>query len=108
MNKIDKFIIPPDDSKKNKGPENGITKVKFDSIIKEVYETMIHFSRMRGELLTEDNPIYIGNVSFWFETNPHTNNQFIKFSQPVGLWKEDEIRYDLDLHFHNLFYGSGE
>ena len=108
MNSIEDFIIPQDEEAlKKKSVHNDITKKQFTELMVQIYDIMLHFSRVRGELLTKDNPIYIGNVSFWFETDLETNQSNIRFNQPVGLWKEDVIRNDLDLHFHNLFYGQG-
>lgn len=108
MNNINDIILPADkDSIRKKTAQNNITSEQFESIMQQVYEIMLHFSRIRGELLTKDNPMYIGNISFWFHHDPDTGEESIKFNQPVGLWREDDLYRDINLHFHNLFYGQG-
>jgi hypothetical protein len=94
--------ITTEDNKKNKF---GIDENKFKVIIKEIYDLMLHYSTARNILLVKNNPIRIGGILFWFETDKKTGESYLKYHQPPSQWKEDEIIYDIDTHLYNLYGG---
>lgn len=86
--------------------QTNITEEVFSELIKEIYTVMLDYSRIRRKMLTHDNPIQIGNVIFWFESNKDLTEYSIKFNNSVTVWNEKAIRTDILLHLHDLYYGS--
>lgn len=107
MNDISKVIIPqsPSERKLKEGEDAGDVNMDvFNKLLPQIFDTMLQYSRIRKVMLTKDNPIQIGNVAFWFEVNPTTNDAQIKFNRPVTMWKQDDIMVGLEVQFHDLFY----
>lgn len=101
-------MISPIKKQKNpkKEKDKSISSSRFQYLIEEIYSVMLDYSRIRKVFLTKDQPIQIGNSSFWFESNEETGEAYIKFNTPVSGWNEDSILRDLNTHFHNLFYSN--
>ena len=101
------FKQSPDYQKRDKERINNISPERFQYIIGEVYSIMLHYTRVQGTLFTKHNPILVGNVTFWFETDPENDNQpTLKFDHPVHVWNEETIMQDLEQHFHSIFYAN--
>lgn len=97
--------IKPLDKKKIVAANN-ISEQQFAHIVKEVYAVMLDYSRIRQKRLNKKNPLLIGNVSFWFDSDPKTKEPQLKFSHSVKAWDEKAIIRDLDQYLHDLYYNT--
>jgi len=84
--------------------DNTISDERFTYLIREVYAIMLDYSRIRRKVLNKNNPIRIGNVSFWFEPEPSTNQPQLKFNNSVKAWDETAIVRDIDQYMHDLYF----
>lgn len=95
---------------KKKPPESNvsrsnITDTEFKELIAEIYDIMIHYSRIKQKMLHKEQPMLIGNVTFWFETNAVTKEPQMRFSTSVSSWNISSIRTDIQQFTHELYYG---
>lgn len=85
---------------------NHINDETFKYLINQIYDIMVDYTRMHKKYLTKNNPIQIGNISFWFETDSATNESRISFSRSVDSWNEKDIIRDLEQHFYDLHFNG--
>lgn len=83
---------------------DSISEERFSEMIKEIYDVMLRYSYSRKITLRKDNPIQIGNVSFWFETDKSSEESVLKFNQSVKSWNESAIQSDINSFLHDIYF----
>lgn len=83
-----------------------ISDDRFKELIRQIYDVMLAYTRVRGKALTKTHPIQIGNATFWFDTDIKTGKSSLSFEPSLPSWKEELVVRDIDLHTHDLYYGA--
>ena len=86
--------------------DDSISNARFEALIKDIYDVMLAYTRVRGKALTKNHPMQIGNATFWFITDDTTGESSLSFEPSPQSWKEELVVRDIDLHTHDLYYSA--
>lgn len=92
--------------KKKKQEDIRLSQEQIERLLAKIYEVLLAYGSIKKIMATEDNPIWVGNVKFWFGVSEKTGSPQLNFKPSVAAWDEDAIELDLEQHYHNIYYGN--
>lgn len=86
--------------------DDAISDERFKVIIRDIYDVMLAYTRVRGKALNKNHPIQVGNVTLWFDVNADTGKASLSFEPARQSWNEELVVRDINLHTHELYYSA--